>query len=40
VVGRNELDASRAGRLRLASVREATTLDELREAGIELAAGR
>lgn len=40
VVGKNDLEGSRAGVLDLASVREATTLGELRQAGLELAAGR
>ena len=40
VVGRNELDADRARELGLTSVREATTLDEMRQAGVDLAAER
>jgi glycerate 2-kinase len=40
VVGSNQLDSVRARALDLASVREATTLDQLRQAGLALAAGR
>ena len=40
VVGRNELDSSGARDLGLDRVREATTLDELRQVGRELAADR
>jgi glycerate 2-kinase len=38
VVGCNELETARARALGLTSIREATTLDELRAAGLELAA--